>query len=172
MEKEIVKMTDKIEQDLDFESLEEIAKEASSLIPKMNVDVPAVKEPEEQNNLISDDMLLGLYDEALTNIRNDRKEADELIARFSDMAFNDGDASTSTKEAVVNLFKMKTDLSDKIAKIADLATRVKLRERDTFPKYLAAHQNNTFNIDAKKTPLTPEEKRKLIEAENKKLENK
>lgn len=160
---------DKQEPEIDFESLEEIAKDASALIPKMNVDVPTINESQEEKNLVSDEMLLGLYDEALTNIRKDREEASELMNRFADMAFNDGDGSTSTKEAVVNLFKMKTDLSDKIAKIADLATRVKLRERDTFPKYLAAHQNNTINIDAKRTPLSPEEKRKLIESENKKL---
>jgi hypothetical protein len=170
MEKE---MKEDIKEDkIDFESLEEIAKDASILIPKMNMDVPVTKESEEEKNLISDEMLLGLYDEALTNIRKDREEASELMSKFADMAFNDGDGSTSTKEAVVNLFKMKTDLSDKIAKIADLATRVKLKERDTFPKYLAAHQNNTINIDAKRTPLSPEEKRKLIESENKKLEKK
>jgi hypothetical protein len=167
MEKEMNE--DKQEPEIDFESLEEIAKDASALIPKMNVDVPTINESQEEKNLVSDEMLLGLYDEALTNIRKDREEASELMNRFADMAFNDGDGSTSTKEAVVNLFKMKTDLSDKIAKIADLATRVKLRERDTFPKYLAAHQNNTINIDAKRTPLSPEEKRKLIESENKKL---
>lgn len=166
-------MKEDIKEDkIDFESLEEIAKDASILIPKMNMDVPVTKESEEEKNLISDEMLLGLYDEALTNIRKDREEASELMSKFADMAFNDGDGSTSTKEAVVNLFKMKTDLSDKIAKIADLATRVKLKERDTFPKYLAAHQNNTINIDAKRTPLSPEEKRKLIESENKKLEKK
>ena len=167
MEKEMNE--DKQEPEIDFESLEEIAKDASALIPKMNVDVPTINESQEEKNLVSDEMLLGHYDEALTNIRKDREEASELMNRFADMAFNDGDGSTSTKEAVVNLFKMKTDLSDKIAKIADLATRVKLRERDTFPKYLAAHQNNTINIDAKRTPLSPEEKRKLIESENKKL---
>jgi hypothetical protein len=33
-----------------------------------------------------------------------------------------------------------------MAIVADLMTRVKLKERDTFPKYLAAHQNNTINI--------------------------
>lgn len=165
MTKEIHMQDNKID-DLDYESLQEIAKDATILIPAMPGEIS--KPPEEQPNLVSDEMWHSLVDEALTNARKDREEASELMAKFADMAFNDGDASTSTKEAVVNLFKMKTDITDKIAKIADLATRVKLKERDTFPKFMAVHQNNTINTD--RTPLTASEKRKLIERENKKLE--
>lgn len=151
--------------DLDYESLQEIAKDATTLIPPMPGEVAI---PPEEPNLVSDEMWHSLVDEALTNARKDREEASELMAKFADMAFNDGDASTSTKEAVVNLFKMKTDITDKIAKIADLATRVKLKDRDTFPKFMAVHQNNTINTN--RTPLSAAEKRKLIERENKKLE--
>lgn len=169
MEKEM-KTENKIET-AEFESLDEIAKETKELIPPMpnvcevTADVAAVAQKE--NDLVSDEMWHGLINEALDNIRKDRLEAAELQTKFEDMAFNDGDASTSTKEAVVNLFKMRTDLSDKLAKLADLATRVKLKERDTFPKYLAVNQNNTIN--ANRTAVTPEEKRRIIEQENKRL---
>ena len=47
-----------------------------------------------------------------------------------------------------------------MAKIADLVTRVKLKERDTFPRYLAASQNNTINVG-------DGAKRALLEAINK-----
>ncbi len=150
--------TDEVEKtDVDLEALEEISEdgEMGDLIPRMNVNVPANVDPkDEPKNLIADEQLLGVYDEVLTNIRKDREEIDELLAKFVDMALNDGDATTSTKEAVVNLIKIKTDTSDKMSKIADLMTRVKMR--DPFPKYLAAHQNNTINITKYTKPLVNE----------------
>lgn len=141
----------------------------NELIPQMNVLVP---NPEEKEDLIQDEKILGVYDEILNNIRNDREELSELIADFKNMVLNDGDATSSSKEAMVNLIKIKSDTSDRMSKVADLMTRIKLKEANTFPKYLAAHQNNTININSDKRKLTSEEKRRLIENENKKLNNK
>jgi hypothetical protein len=114
------------------------------MIPAMNVSVPAQKV--EDDNLITDDALLGVYTDIFGKVKSDREEVDSYIAKFADMIFNDGDATTSTKEAFVNLVKLKTDASDKMTKLADLMTRVKLKEKDTFPRYLAASQNNTIHI--------------------------
>lgn len=149
---------------MDKENITEISEVVENeLIPQMNVIVP---ETEEKEDLIKDQKILDVYDEILDNIRNDRKEIDELLTSFKDMVLNDGDATTSSKEAMVNLVKIKTDTSDRMSKVADLMTRIKLKETNTFPKYLAVHQNNTINNNPKK--LTSEEKRKLIESENKK----
>jgi len=63
------------------------------------------------------------------------------------------DASSASKEAIVNLLKIKTDTADKMAKIADLMTRIKLKERDTFPRYLAAQQNNKVIIEGSKREM-------------------
>jgi hypothetical protein len=63
------------------------------------------------------------------------------------MATNDGDSSSATKEAVVGLMKIKTDMSDKMSKVADLMTRIKLKDKDTFPRYLAQQQNNKVVIE-------------------------
>lgn len=52
-------------------------------------------------------------------------------------------------------------MTDKMSKVADLMTRVKLKDKDTFPKYLAANQNNTINISEGGS------RRALIEAVNK-----
>ena len=52
------------------------------------------------------------------------------------------DPTKTSKEAIVNLIKIKSDVNDKMAKIADLRTRIKLKEKDTYPRYLAAQQNN------------------------------
>lgn len=118
--------------------------EISELIPQMNVSVPS--EVKEETNLISDDQLLGIYSEIIDCIREDRKQVSEFIDNMAEMVINEGDATSSSKEALVNLVKIKTEMADKYAKVADLMTRVKLKEKDTFPKYLAASQNNTINI--------------------------
>ena len=119
--------------------------EYKEIIPAMNVSVPATTNKEEEN-LITDEALLGVYTEIFSKVKTDRDEVDSYIIKFADMIFNEGDATTSTKEAFVNLVKLKTDASDKMTKLADLMTRVKLKDRDTFPRYLAASQNNTIHI--------------------------
>ena len=115
------------------------------MMPAMNVGMPTQIQ-QKDDDLISDDAMLGIYAEILDRIRTDRGEIDDFIAKFGEMVFNEGDATTSSKEALVNLIKLKVDAADKMSKVADLMTRVKLKEKDTFPKYLAAHQNNTIHI--------------------------
>lgn len=119
--------------------------DCKNLIPSMNVTATPVKQ-DESNNLVSDEMVLGMYKEIIDKIQSERGELDGYIAKFAAMVIDDGDATTSSKEALVNLIKIKADTSDKMIKLADLITRVKLKDRDTFPRYLAAHQNNTINI--------------------------
>jgi len=137
-------------------SEENIQKDIEELIPSMNLNLPAPKKEEEElPNLVSDDMLLGIYGEIIDNLRNDRTELDEILGNFIEMVINGGDATTSSKEALVNLMKIKSETSDKMAKIADLMTRVKLKEKNTYHPYLNAKQENTINIsDSKREFLT------------------
>jgi len=117
-----------------------------SVIPSMNVSLPSPPVDGEKQALVSEDMLLGIYSEILGNLREDRAEMGGYVTNLADMVFNDNDGDFHSKEALVNLIKTKSEIGDKMAKIADLMTRVVLKERDTFPRYLAAHQNNTINI--------------------------
>lgn len=119
--------------------------DVENLLPTMTVSRDLV-EQEEKECIIGDEQILGLYDEILQNCRDDRSSADEVLANFLDMVMNEGDASSASKEAIVNLMKIKSDISDKMAKIADLETRIKLKERDTYPRYLAAQQQNNVVI--------------------------
>lgn len=119
-------------------------KELESLLPVMNVNLPQPKQEEEK--VISDAALVGMYAEIMDNVRKDRLEIDGLIQNFADMVINEGDSTSASKEALVNLIKIKSDTADKMTKIADLMTRVNMKERNTFPGYLAAHQNNTIKI--------------------------
>lgn len=99
----------------------------------------------EEEDLISDSALLGSYNEILNNIRKDRDEVDDILANFVDMVINEGDSSNSSKEALVNLLKIKSDSVDKMTKIADLMTRIKLKEKNTMQDWQKA-KSNTINI--------------------------
>lgn len=127
------------------------------LIPQMNVSVPEQVIPVE--NLVSNDSLLGIYDEILGLLRDEHKQVTEYIDNFAEMVINQGDSTTSSKEALVNLVKIRTDLPDKMTKIADLMTRIKLKERDTYKPYLNAHQTNNVMIGD-----TAGERRALLDA--------
>lgn len=106
-------------------------------------------QPTADLSLVSDESLVGVYEEILNNLRSDRDQVSELVDTFSNMVLNEGDASTSSKEALVNLVKTKIDATDRMAKIADLMTRVKLRQPDTFQPWMAKGKDkggNTINI--------------------------
>ena len=136
---------------------------AGEVMSSMNVSSLSVQDSENSlSNIVSDEQLVDVYQEVLENIRQDRKQTEEFISNFADLVINEGDSTSASKEALVNLLKLKHDTSDKMAKIADLMTRIKLKDKDTFPKYLAANQNNTININSGNN------KRQFLESLNKK----
>lgn len=121
-------------------------KDLEKLIPQLNVNVPVSQNQEEEKALIPDDVWMGWCSEILNICRQDRQEIDEIKNNFVEMVMNEGDSSSASKEAVTKCLEIKTNIADKMTKVLDLATRVKLKDRDTFPRYLAAHQNNTITI--------------------------
>lgn len=134
------------------------------LIPNMFANE---KKEEEDNEpcIVEDEVLLGVYDEILQNCRKDRESIEEVLANFLDMVFNDGDSTSATKEGIVNLMKVKSDISDKMSKVADLMTRIKLKSKDTYKPYLNAHQHNNIKIESSRREL-------IKRLENKKREKK
>ncbi len=120
-------------------------KEINEILPPMNVNLPAEKEDKEEC-IVTDEALLTIYSEIIDNLRDDRKEIDTYLENFADMVINGGDSTTSSKEAMVNLIKIKSETADKMSKVADLMTRIKLRDRDTMPRYLAAKQENNVYL--------------------------
>lgn len=125
------------------------------LVPQMNVSLPAEIPADKEPSLIEDQVLLGIYNEIIDNLKDDRHQIDECFVQFKDMVINGGDSSTSSKEALVNLLKIKTETTDKMSKIADLMTRIKLKSPDTYKPYLTAKQENktTINITNSKRQL-------------------
>jgi len=130
----------------------------------MNVSLPEKDQQLPADALISDQQYLGVLDEIMTNIRDDRKQVDEFLGTFADMVLNDGDATTASKEALINLVKTKVDLQDKMLKAADLMTRLKLKNTYAYSgPHLNAMQQNNFNIGADNTNFNRKE---LIRAIN------
>jgi hypothetical protein len=121
-------------------------KEFEHLIPQMNLNVPANQQQQEEKALIPDEVWLGWCGEILNNLRQERQEIDEVKRSLVEMVINEGDSTSASKEAMTRMFEIKANISEKMTRVLDLATRVKLKEKDTFPKYLAAHQNNTINL--------------------------
>ena len=106
-------------------------------------------EGDKDMSIVTDDALLGVYGEIMDNLRSDREQVSELVDTFSNMVFNDGDSSTASKEALVNLLKTKLDASDKMTRIADLMTRIKLKQPDTYQPWMGKGKEksgNTINI--------------------------
>lgn len=116
------------------------APNVGEMIPTMNVN--AMPMAEQSPCIVADEKLLNLYDEIVENCRADREKVNQIQETFEEMVVNEGDATSASKEALVNLIKIKTDINDKLSKVADLMTRVHLKEKNTFPAYMAVHQHN------------------------------
>lgn len=135
-----------------------------NLFPPMNVAGGSVQQVSDAAALISDSQYLGVLEEIMTCIRDDRKQVSDYIDNMADMVINDGDTTTSTKEALVNLVKIKTDLQDKMLKAADLMTRLKLKNTYAYSgPHLNAMQQNNINIGSDAPDFS---RRELIRAIN------
>jgi hypothetical protein len=132
------------------DQIESELEDLDKLIPAMNVTVPSAPAKQELDDLITDGVLLGLYGELLDMTRQDRVETAEYVNNFAEMIFNGGDSSNGSKEALVQLMKLKMDSSNNMTKIADLMTRIKLKDRYTADfAPMNASQTNNINIGVK-----------------------
>lgn len=124
----------------------ELSQEISEIVGE---DKSLTEKREPELSIISDECLLGVYGEIMDNLRSDRTQVSSLVDTFSNMVLNDGDSSSASKEALVNLVKTKIEASDKMARIADLMTRIKLRQPDTFQPWMGKGKEkggSTINI--------------------------
>lgn len=108
--------------------------------PQMNVTVSKDNDGE----LSPDDPLAKLWDECLDICRSDRKECDHLLANFVEMVMNEGDSTTASKEAICNILKTKTEITDKMIKVANQLQTQKLK-RPTAK--VQAEQHNHFHVN-------------------------
>jgi hypothetical protein len=112
-------------------------------MPTMEINVGNMRKKDEKE-IVTDDTMINLYGEILDMCRDDRKEIDDLLASFVNMVINDGDASTSSKEALVSLMKMRSDIANNMSRVFDLLARIKMRDK-SIPE-VVAKQVNKFSI--------------------------
>lgn len=155
-----------IENELDIEEFSNIEIE----VPQMNVSIPETQVAKNDvTQLISDERFLKVLDETIDNIREDRKQVSDYIDTFADLVINEGDSSSSTKEAFVNLLKIKTDLQDKLLKAVGEMTKLKMKNSYAYSgPHLNALQQNNFNISKEEIPSPSFNRKDLIKAINNK----
>lgn len=122
-----------------------------------------------KDELVSDELLMSLYIELLTEIKNDRIEVDNLLQNFTDMVFNGGDVTSSSKESVVNLAKIKSDILDKKTKVADLLTSLKIKQKNQLKS--TTNGNSSININRRSIIEALQEEKKKIEETSKEEQN-
>ncbi len=137
--------------------------------PTMTVPTGAMAPvPSSSQALFADDEIVGMCAEAMTNMRNDRKQLDSLIANLVEMVFNEGDSTTSSKEALVSLMTAKTNMSDKMMSIAELMAKFKLKEMGNAPKSVTASQENHYHFGGSRRSFLEQIERQVQKKKQKK----
>ena len=104
--------------------------------------------PAEVNvQLVQPEEIVGLVKIVMTDIEGEKNEIQEAYTNFAEMVFNAGDATSASKEALVNLLKLKSDLIDKKARMLEMMMKVYKTEG---PKTVTAHQHNDFHVHDKR----------------------
>ncbi len=107
--------------------------------PKMSVSINVP----EQKELVNDEQIIKLCNRIADEIDEEKKEVNDAYNNFAEMVFNAGDATSASKEALVNLLKLKGDFIDKKSKLMD--TMLKLRNQ-TSVKSITANQHNEITV--------------------------
>lgn len=113
----------------------------------MNVNVPPT-DPNAQ--LVKPEQIIGMCKAIADDLESEKQEITDAYVNFSEMVFNAGDATSASKEALVNLLKLRSDLVDKKARLAEMMMKVFLKDG---VKTVTAHQHNDFHIGDKKALL-------------------
>lgn len=127
-------------------------------MPSINLNLTAPAEKKQELAHATAENLGKFCEEVMKDIRVDAEKLDDIICNFMEAVTNGGDSTSSSKEALVNLIKTKTDLADKKIKVMDLLMRAYLKESNTFKAFLKTEQNNY--LGEKKTSLIKQAKEK------------
>lgn len=123
----------------------------------LNVNIPV---PESDLQIIEPNQITNLVQTVMTDIDCEKTEIQEAYANFADMVFNSGDATSASKEALVNLLKLKSDLIDKKSKMLEMMIKVYKTEG---PKTVTVKQENDFHVHDKRKLFSDLDKEKLNE---------
>jgi hypothetical protein len=135
------KTVEKVELELEPE-IEDVLRPSEMPIPAMNMNLAAPQK--EEKPIVTNDDMVDMYKKIFNFCEEDRNEAGDLHNTLKDMVMNDGDASHSTKEAMIQALRIRCESTDKMTKVMELLMRYVLKDRDTFPRYLAQNQENNI----------------------------
>lgn len=121
-------------------------------LPQININLPA---PPNEIEIVKAEMIIDYTKEVIDDIRDDRNQVTELLDNFTNMVMNEGDSNQASKEAIVNLMKIKSEIADKKTRVLDLTLRAFMRNQNTYAFH--ANQHNEFKI-------TNSSKRNLLKA--------
>ena len=109
----------------------------------LNINLPAT---EPKNELVKSEELVGMCHQIEVDIEKEKNEITETFNNFAEMVFNAGDATSASKEALVNLLKLRSDLVDKKARLAEMMLKIFMKDG---VKTVTAHQHNDIHISDK-----------------------
>ena len=124
-------------------------------VAAMNISVPTTT-----NEIVQSEQIVSLCQDVLGDIASEKDEITANLNNFADMVFNQGDATSASKEALVNLIKLRTDLVDKKTRVMEMMLRAYQKDG---PKTVNAQQHNDIYISDKRKlfqELDKEEKEK------------
>jgi len=104
----------------------------------MNINLP----PQQEISLVQAEQIIGLVQTVMDDISVEKNEIQEAYVNFAEMVFNSGDATSASKEALVNLLKLKSDLIDKKSRMLEMMMKVYNKDGQG-PKTIIANQHNT-----------------------------
>ena len=124
----------------------ELPVEKKETVPQvaLNINIPNA-----ENNvaLIEPEQIVNLVQTVMTDIDKEKIEIQEAYVNFAEMVFNAGDATSASKEALVNLLKLKSDLVDKKTRMLEMMMKVYKTEG---PKNVTVRQDNDFHVHDKR----------------------
>jgi len=124
----------------------EVSKKEEVSIPQvaLNISIPTA---ENSPALVNPEQIVGLVQTVMTDIDAEKIEIQEAYTNFAEMVFNAGDATSASKEALVNLLKLKSDLVDKKTRMLEMMMKVYKTEG---PKNVTVRQDNDFHVHDKR----------------------
>lgn len=117
----------------------------------MNINLPTTTN--EGGELVKGEQIASLCQSVLGDINSEKEEITHALDNFVEMVFNAGDATSASKEALVNLLKLRSDLVDKKTRVMEMMMRAYNREG---PKNVTATQHNDIYINDNKRKLFQE----------------
>lgn len=90
--------------------------------------------------LFEDDDIKKMHNEIISSIKDEAASIDSVIDYFHEVVVDNGDASSASKEALVNLIKLKSDLIDKMSKVYSEMIKTKAKA----PVKITASQKNFY----------------------------